>query len=56
MRKRGKRYLLIREKIGRRKEYTPLEALKLVKETSNCKFEESVEVAIALNVDSKKRG
>jgi len=54
MRRRGKRYFLMKKKLGTKKEWTPLEALKLIKEISNCKFEESVEVAIALNIDLKK--
>ena len=54
MRKRGKRYLSTKERLGEKKEWTPLEALKLIKEISNCKFEESVEVAVALNIDLKK--
>jgi len=54
MRRRGKRYLLMKEKLGAKKEWTPLESLKLIKEISNCKFEESVEVSVALNIDLKK--
>lgn len=56
MSKRSKRYLLLREKINKDKEYTPLEAIKLVKETSNSHLEESVEVAIPLNIKPKEKG
>lgn len=54
MRRRGKRYSLMKKKLGEKKEWAPLEALKMIKEISNCKFEESVEVAVALNIDLKK--
>lgn len=56
MAKRSKRYLLLRKKINKDKEYTPLEAIKLVKETSNSHLEESVEVAIPLNIKPKEKG
>ena len=56
MAKRSKRYLSLREKIDKKKEYDPLEAIKLVKQTSNCNFEESVEVAISLNIKPEERG
>ena len=56
MAKRSKRYLSLREKVDKKKEYDPLEAIKLVKQTSNCNFEESVEVAISLNIKPKERG
>ena len=54
MRRRGKRYFLMKKKLGEKKEWTPLEALKMIKEISNCKFEESIEVAVVLNIDLKK--
>ncbi|MFQ6067169.1 MAG: 50S ribosomal protein L1 [bacterium] len=56
MRRRGKRYLLLKKKIDRNKLYSPGDALRLVKETSNCKFEESVEAAICLNIKPKAKG
>jgi len=56
MAKRSKRYLSLREKIDKKREYDPLEAIKLVKQTSNCNFEESVEVAISLSIKPKERG
>ena len=36
------------------KSYDPLEAIKLIKESSYVKFEESLEVAINLKIDSNK--
>jgi len=56
MSKRSKRYLLLKKKIDKNKEYAPLEAIKLVKEISNSRFEESVEVAIPLNIKPKEKG
>lgn len=56
MGKRSKRYLLLEKKIEKNKDYGPLEAIELVKETSNSRFEESVEVAISLNIKPKEKG
>lgn len=56
MAKRSKRYLTLRKKINREKEYTPLEAVEVVKESSNSRFEESIEVAISLNIKPKEKG
>lgn len=56
MGRRGKRYLLLKKKIDKNKLYVAMDAVKLVKETSNCKFEEAVEVAICLNVKPKTKG
>jgi large subunit ribosomal protein L1 len=56
MGRRGKRYLLLKKKIDKNKLYVPMDAVKLVKETSNCKFEPSIEVAICLNVKPKTKG
>ncbi|MFQ5835821.1 MAG: 50S ribosomal protein L1 [bacterium] len=56
MGRRGKRYLLLKKKVDKNKKYGPLDVLKLVKETSNCKFEESVEAAICLNIKPKAKG
>ena len=54
MKKRGKRYNEALEKIEKSKLYTKEEAVKLVKETSNAKFDASIEVAMYLNLDTKK--
>lgn len=54
MKKRGKRYNEAVSKIEKAKLYTKEEACKLVKETSNSKFDATIEVAMHLNVDTKK--
>ena len=52
--KKGKKYLSAIEKVDRTKLYTKEEAIKLAKETSVSKFDSSVEVAIRLNLDTRK--
>ena len=54
MRKLGKKYVEASNKIEKGKEYDLNEAIALVKETSTTKFDSSVEVAMHLNVDTKK--
>lgn len=54
MKKRSKKYVEALAKVEKGKAYTVDEAVKLVKETSTTKFDGSVEVAIRLNVDTKK--
>ncbi len=54
MRKRGKKYNEAVSKIEKGKLYTKEEACKLVRETSSSKFDGTVEIAIHLNVDTKK--
>src|SRR3712207_8679845 len=61
MAKHGKKYLEARRRIDREHEYSPAEAVKLVKESKFSKFDESVEVHIrtGLNVrhaDEQLRG
>ncbi|NLV90337.1 MAG: 50S ribosomal protein L1 [Tenericutes bacterium] len=51
---KGKKYKNSISKIDRNKAYNVEEAIKLVKETSTSKFDETVEIAIKLNVDVKK--
>jgi len=52
--KKGKKYVEASKKLEKGKFYTKTEAVKLVKETSVAKFDESVEIAIRLNLDTKK--
>jgi large subunit ribosomal protein L1 len=52
--KRGKRYTEALGKIDKTKVYTKEEAVKLVKETANTKFDSTIEVAMYLNLDTKK--
>ena len=52
--KRGKKYLEAAKKIDKAKAYSLEEAVKLVKETSTSSFDGSVELAMRLNLDTKK--
>ncbi|MBQ1812614.1 MAG: 50S ribosomal protein L1 [Bacilli bacterium] len=52
--KKGKKYLEVLSKVDRTKQYTLDEAVKLVKETSISKFDGSVEIAMRLNLDTRK--
>ena len=52
--KRSKRYVANLEKIEKNRAYSKEEAVKLVKETSNSKFDGTIEVAMNLNLDTKK--
>ena len=54
MKKRSKKYTEAVSKIEKNKVYSKEEAVKLVKETSISKFDASVEVAMRLNLDTKK--
>ena len=51
---KSKRHIANLEKIDRTKLYDVEEAIKLLKETSNSKFDGTVEVAMNLNLDIKK--
>ncbi len=51
----SKRYRQLREKVDRLKSYSLAEAVRLVKENANAKFDESVEVAVRLGIDPKKQ-
>lgn len=52
--KKGKKYLEAAKLVDRTKQYTKEEAIKLVKETSKTNFDSSVELALRLNLDTKK--
>ena len=52
--KKSKRYAKVLEQVDKTKVYSKEEAMKLVKETSNVKFDSTIEVAMNLNLDSKK--
>ena len=54
MKKKGKKYVQALELIEKNKAYTKEEAIELVKKTSTTKFDGSVEVAMNLNLDTKK--
>jgi large subunit ribosomal protein L1 len=61
MARHGRKFLEAREKVDRTREYSPHEAVRLIKETKRAKFDESVEVHIrtGLNVrhaDEQLRG
>lgn len=51
---KGKKYLNTASKVDRSKTYSIEDAIKLAKKTSTSKFDETIEVAIRLNVDVKK--
>ena len=54
MAKQGKRIRAALEKVDVLKEYNLLDAVSLAKETAKVKFNESVDVAVRLGVDSRK--
>ena len=54
MKKRSKKYTEAMAKVERNKVYTKEEAVKLVKETSTSSFDGTVEIAMRLNIDTKK--
>ncbi|MCB0047474.1 MAG: 50S ribosomal protein L1 [Caldilineaceae bacterium] len=53
MAKHSKRYLEANSKVDRNKQYEPEEAVALVKETANAKFDETVEVHLRMGVDPR---
>ena len=52
--KRGKKYLEALSKIEKGKAYELADAVKLLKEVKTAKFDESVELVLRLNLDTKK--
>ncbi|MBQ9011774.1 MAG: 50S ribosomal protein L1 [Bacilli bacterium] len=52
--KKGKKYVEAAKKIEKHNLYTKEEAVKLVKETNTAAFDASVEVAMRLNLDTRK--
>lgn len=52
--KKGKKYVAASSKIDKTKSYAKEEAIKLVKETSTANFDATVELALRLNLDTKK--
>jgi len=53
MAKHGKKYLAALEKVDREREYTPEEGIKLLKETTYVKFDETVELHIRTGLDTR---
>ena len=52
--KKGKKYVEVSKLVEKNKLYSKEEAIKLVKNTSITKFDSSVELALRLNLDTKK--
>ena len=52
--KKGKKYVEAKKLVEKNKLYTKEEAVELVKKTTITKFDSSVEVAMNLNLDTKK--
>ena len=52
--KKGKKYIKAMELVDKHKAYTKEEAIELVKKTSTSNFDGSVEIAVRLNIDTKK--
>jgi large subunit ribosomal protein L1 len=53
-RTRGKRYRSAAEQIDRDREYTPQEAIRILKSLPPARFDETVEVAFRLGIDTRK--
>ena len=52
--KKSKRYASLVEKVDKKKEYSAVDAVKLLKDTVSAKFDETVEVAMNMNLDTRK--
>lgn len=53
MAKHSKRFIGIAEKVDRTQAYTPIEAVRLVKETATAKFDETIEVHLRMGIDPR---
>ncbi|HEU4528217.1 MAG TPA: 50S ribosomal protein L1 [Actinomycetota bacterium] len=51
---RGKRYRDAASKVDTEREYLPLEAIKILKESPDAKFDETIELAFRLGIDPRK--
>jgi len=49
----SKRQKALQEKVGGRRDFSPMEALDLIKETANAKFDETIEAAFYLGINPK---
>ena len=54
MAKLSKRMKAIKEGVDKTKEYSPAEAVEVIRKFATCKFDESVDVAIQLGIDPRK--
>ncbi|AFZ83019.1 50S ribosomal protein L1 [Candidatus Kinetoplastidibacterium crithidiae] len=54
MKKLSKRIINISSKVNSSKNYTISDALQLLKDTANAKFDESIDIAVQLGIDAKK--
>lgn len=54
MKKLGKKYVEASQKVDKNNYYSISDAIKLAKETSITKFDSTIDVALKLNIDSKK--
>ena len=54
MGKHGKRYLELREKVDRTRDYEPREAMELVGSFDSAKFDKTVEIHLRMNVDPRR--
>ena len=52
--KKSKRFTEAVSKVEKNRTYSLEEAVKLVKETANLKFDSTIEVAMNMNLDTKK--
>ena len=51
---RGKRYRQAASKVDTEREYLPLEAIRILKESPDAKFDETIELAFRLGIDPRK--